>query len=144
MLTDAPSLGNSTVISSIVTRCNAIVLLVAGLALLFAPEVMLRAVTPGIPSQAAWLGQLLAAAWLGVAALNWMNRSTVIGGIYARPLTNCNFVLWFVSAMSMVRVALTPGASPATWAVTLVACVFAIAYAALVFRGPFDPLPTGR
>ncbi len=89
-----------------------------------------------------WLGQLLAAAWLGIASLNWMQRSAILGGIYARPLVYTNFVLYLVSGLSMVRVVTVPGASAGAWGLAVPMCALAIAYAALMFRGPFDPLPT--
>jgi len=63
-------------IFSVLSRISALVLLIAGITLLFAPDVVLPAVVPGFPTAAAWLGQLLAGAWLGVAALNWLQRST--------------------------------------------------------------------
>ncbi len=129
-------------ISSIVSRLSAAFLLCLGLALLFAPEVILGALTPGIPPQANWLGQLLAAAWLGIASLNWMQRSAIIGGIYGRPVVSTNFALYFVSALSMVRVVSTPGTAIGAWILAVPMCAFAVAYGALMFRGPFDPLPT--
>lgn len=129
-------------ISSIVSRSSAAFLLCLGLALLFAPDAILGTLTPGFPPQASWLGQLLAAAWLGIASLNWMQRTAIIGGIYARPLVSTNFVVYVVSALSMVRVVSTPGAVSGAWLLTVPMCVLAVAYAALMFRGPFDPLPT--
>ena len=127
-------------ISSIVTRSSAAFLLVCGIALLFAPDLVLGALAPGMPPQANWLGQLLAAAWLGVASLNWLQRAAVIGGIYARPLVSANFVLYLVSAMSMLRVVLAPSTSWGAWVLAAPMFVFAAAYAALMFKGPFDPL----
>ena len=131
------------VISSVLSRLSAVLLLCGGLALLFAPDVVLGALTPGIPVQASWLGQLLAAAWLGIASLNWMQRTAIIGGIYARPLVYTNFVLYLVSALSMLRVVTAPGATWGAWLLAVPMCVLAAAYAALMFRGPFDALPTG-
>lgn len=130
-------------ISSIVSRLSAAFLCCLGLSLLFVPDVVLGALTPGVPQTAEWIGQLLAAAWLGMASLNWMQRSVVIGGIYGRPLVSANVVLYMVSALSMTRVASTPGATWAAVALTVPLCLFAAAYAALLFRGPFDSLPTG-
>ena len=130
-------------ISSIVSRLSAAFLLCLGLALLFVPDVMLGALSPGIPPQASWLGQLLAAAWLGIASLNWMQRRTIIGGIYGRPLVATNFVVYFVSALSMARVVSVPGTAMAAWILAAPMCALAVAYGALMFRGPFDPLPTG-
>lgn len=83
--------------SAVLSRVSAVVLLVAGLVLLFAPDVALPALVPGFPPAAAWLGQLLAAAWLSVAVLNWLQRSSMLGGIYGRPMVVANLTLYLIS-----------------------------------------------
>ena len=119
---------------------SAAVLLLGGAALLFAPDVLLPALVPGFPPTAAWIGQLLAAAWLGVAALNWLQRGAVLGGIYGRPVVVANLALYFVSAMSLLR-AVVGGAAPmAAWAALALAAPLATVYGALLLRGPFDAL----
>ena len=125
-------------ISSLVTRTSAALLLVGGLALLFAPDVLLPRIVPGFPPTALWLGQLLAAAWIGVATLNWSHRSAVLGGIYGRPVVFANAVLFLVSALGMVKALQAPNASGALWFFAVPAIVLATAYFALLFRGPFD------
>ena len=127
-------------ISSVISRVSALVLLVAGLALLFAPDLLLPALIPGFPAAAVWLGQLLAAAWLGVAALNWLQRSALLGGIYGRPTVLANLALYFISALSLLRALLGDGAKPALWLAVVPAGVLAMAYGALLLRGPFDTL----
>src|SRR5919107_5264542 len=103
-------------ISSLVSRVSAALLALAGLALLFASDVLLPAAVPGFPVAAAWVGQLLGAAWLGVAALNWLQRAAVLGGVYGRPVVLANLALYFVSALSLLR-AVADGAAPrALWA----------------------------
>lgn len=132
-------------ISSVLARVSAALLLVGGIALLFASDALLPALIPGFPPTAAWLGQLLAAAWLGVAVLNWLQRSAVLGGIYGRPVVLANVALYLISALSLVR-ALLGGAAPAVWWFALApVAVLAAVYSALLLRGPFDPLqrPTG-
>jgi hypothetical protein len=84
---------------------SAAVLLVAGIALLFVPDTVLPRLVPAYPEAALWLGQLLGAAWLGMAALNWLNRSTVLGGIYGRPVVMANLALYCVSALVLLRAA---------------------------------------
>ena len=111
-----------------------------GFALLFGPDAVLPAIAPGMPAESWWLGQLLAAAWLAVAAQNWLQRSVIIGGIYARPLVYSNFVLYLISALSLVRVLVTPSAPRWLWVVAVLATLFAIVYSALLLRGPFDAL----
>ena len=80
-------------ISSILSHISALVLFAAGLVLLFASDTVLPAILPGFPATGAWLGQLLAAAWLGVAASTWLQRRAVLGGIYGRPTVLANLAL---------------------------------------------------
>jgi hypothetical protein len=127
------------VISSAVSRVSAAVLFLGGLALLFGADSLLPALAPGVPPTAAWIGQLLGAAWLGVAALNWLQRATLLGGIYGRPVVFANLILYFVSALSALRA--LPRGGPGPWLVAGPATILAIVYGALLLRGPFDSLP---
>jgi hypothetical protein len=108
-------------ISSALSRLSAVVLLLCGLALLFGSDTLLPALAAGFPPAAAWLGQLLAAAWLGVAAMNWLHRSALLGGIYGRPLVLGNLSLYFISALSLLRALLDRAAPPALWAAFVLA-----------------------
>ena len=127
-------------ISSIVTRSSAAALCCGGFALLFGPDAVLGALAPGMPPDTWWIGQLLAGAWLALAAQNWLQRSVVIGGIYARPLVYSNFVLYLISALSLVRVVTTPAAPRVLWVIAVPMMIFAVVYATLLMRGPFDAL----
>jgi hypothetical protein len=131
---------HSRVISSVVSRMSAAVLLLGGLALLFAPDAVLPALVPGFPPRATWLGQLLAAAWLGVAALNWLHRAAMLGGIYGRPVVLANGALYFVSAASLVRPLLAGTVPRLVWLLCVPAALLAAIYGALLLRGPFDAL----
>jgi hypothetical protein len=128
-------------ISSIVTRASAAVLLLGGLGLLFAPEALLALLRTDAAPHVEWLAQLVAAGWLAVAALNWMQRTAILGGIYGRPVVYTSFVLYLVSATSMVGRLRGANATGAVWILASVFSVFALAYGALMLRGPFDPLP---
>ncbi len=122
-------------ISSAISRTSAIYLGVLGLALLFASDVLLPRVIPGFPRGAAWMGQLLAAAWLGAATLNWNGRATVLGGVYGRPLLGLNLTLYVVGALALARV---DGASPLLWLVKGPMSLLGLVYGVLLLRGPFD------
>ena len=124
-------------IASLVTRASAAALLLAGLSLLFAPDVILPGLVPGFPPAASWLGQLLGAAWLGLAALNWSHRAAVLGGIYGRPVVFANLVTYVVGALALLKPLQGPATSPALWFLAVSMVVLAIAYGALLFRGPF-------
>jgi len=125
-------------ISSLVSRASAALLAIGGVALLFAADDILPRIIPGFPEAGAWVGQLLAAPWLGIAALNWLNRSLVIGGIYGRPVVLANTALYFVSAMVLVQAARRPDSSAVIGWLVVPFALFAVVYAWLLFRGPFD------
>jgi hypothetical protein len=120
-----------------ITRFSAAVLALGGATLLFAPEAILPRLVPGVLPASAWLGQLVAAGWLAVAAANWFGQHTLIGGIYSRPLVMTNLALYLVTATSIVRPALV-GRSPALlWGIAATSVAFAGMYAWLMLRGPF-------
>jgi hypothetical protein len=127
------------VISSLLSRLSAGVLLLGGVALLFASDALLPVLVPGFPPAGAWLGQLLGAAWLGVAALNWLQRAAVLGGIYGRPVVFANLAVYVVSALSLLRALAGGAAPPVLWVALVPAAALAAAYGALLLRGPFNP-----
>jgi hypothetical protein len=51
-----------------------------------------------------------------------------------------NLVLYFVSALSLLRALLGGGAPGVLWLVLAPLAALAAGYAALLLRGPFDPL----
>jgi hypothetical protein len=126
------------VIATRISQASALVLLAGGVALLFASDAILPRLVPAFPPAGAWLGQLLAAAWLGVAALNWLSRSALLGGIYGRPVVACNAALYFVAATALLDVAAAPGAAAALRALFAAAALLAAAYFWLLLRGPFE------
>ena len=88
--------------------------------------------------EGAWLGQLLGGAWLAVAALNWLSRSLLLGGIYGRPVVMANAVLYFVGMTALLKIIARPGAPAAVWLLAAPFVVFAAVYGWLLFRGPFE------
>lgn len=124
-------------VSSALSRVSAIYLGLLGLAFLFASDELLPRLIPGFPANAAWFGQLLAAAWLGAAAVNWNGRANLLGGIYGRPQVTLNLMIFMVGALSMLRASAPP---LALWSLTVPMSVLGLAYAAVFLRGPFDRL----
>ena len=123
-------------ISTLVSRASAGVLLLGGVAFLFASDVILPRLTPAFPAAGAWLGQLLAAAWLAVAALNWLSRWLLLGGIYGRPVVLANAVLYFIAATVLLKIVTRGEVHAALWLLVAVAVLFAGIYGWLLFRGP--------
>lgn len=125
-------------IASHVSRASAIAQLLGGIALLFAADVILPVVIPGYPAAGAWLGQLLGAGWIAMAALNWLSRSVLLGGIYGRQQVLSNAALYFISTMVLLEAATRSGAPGILWALLVVNGTFTALYGWLLFRGPFE------
>lgn len=85
----------------IIMAASSVALFIAGVACLFAPVEVLSAV--GIPNPSEVTGQLLGALYLAFAAANWTARGSMIGGIYARPLSAANFVHFVVGGTVLTK-----------------------------------------
>jgi hypothetical protein len=125
------------VISTQIARASAALLVVSALPLLFAPDAILPHLIPTFPASGIWLGQLLAAALLGLAALNWLSQSALLGGIYSRPVVLANAAFYFISTMVLLKVVMRD-APAALWIAFVVMAVFACTYGLLLFRGPLE------
>lgn len=125
-------------ISTRLSRASAALLSSGGLALLFAPDVILPRLVPGFMVSDAWIGQLLAAAWLALATLNWLSRAALLGGIYGRPVVLTNAVFYFVAAMVLLRAIATRGVPAPLWFLAVPVVILAAVYGWLLFRGPLE------
>ena len=124
-------------ISSLVARTSTAVLAIAGFPLLFASDVLLPRLVPGLPVHATWLGQLLAASWLSVAFYNWNTRDSILGGIYGRTTVLLNLGIYLVSALALIKV---DAGFPLVRLGAIPFALLGTAYAVLLLRGPFDRL----
>ena len=125
-------------LSSLISRASAALLLVAGIVLLFASDDVLPRLVSGFPESGAWVGQLLAAALLALGATNWLSRSQLLGGIYGRPVVMANAVFYFVAAMVTLRAAASGDVANSLWVVAAVVSLLAVVYGWLLFRGPLE------
>jgi hypothetical protein len=124
--------------SNLVSRASALFLGAAGLALLFGSDSILPSLVAGFPAGGELIGQVLAGALLGLAALNWLSKSALIGGIYSRPVVSANVLFFFVAAMSLIKPLLRGDASPTLWIAAIPIVAFAAVYFWLLFRGPYE------
>ena len=125
-------------ISTRISTASAALLAAAGLAFLFAADVLLPILIPGFSANGAWLGQIMGAAWLGIASLNWQSRTMLLGGIYGRSVVMTNALLYFVTAMVLINTILRDGAPLILWIPAAIAAGFAIVYGWLLRRGPLE------
>jgi hypothetical protein len=85
--------------------------------------------------------QVLGALYLGFAALNWMTRHNLIGGIYGRPVVVAN-LLHFVSAgLAIVRLVARAPQLTGLWPLAAAYVVFATGFGVVLFRHPIRTPP---
>lgn len=122
----------------LIMAASAIVLGLAGIAASFGPHEILSALDVTPSAALPLLVQLLGAAFLGFAMLNWMAKDSLIGGIYNRPVAIGNLVHFLVGALALVKFVIGgAGHAPTlTMAATAVYAVFTIAFATILFRSP--------
>jgi hypothetical protein len=89
---------------------SALFLGILGVAASFFPQEILTHFAIPANALSIVLVQITGALCLGFAILNWMARSVVIGGIYARPVALGNFMHFAVIAITLIR-ALGSGAA---------------------------------
>ena len=70
---------------------TSLVLALAGIFALFAPENLLVMMNVPVTNSASVLAQLLGALYFSFALMNWTAKDSAIGGIYARPVSLGNF-----------------------------------------------------
>jgi hypothetical protein len=81
----------------------------AGIAASFAPAELLGMMGAPRVDPLPVMVQLLGALYLGFAITNWTAKDSMIGGIYARPLSLGNFLHFAVGAMALVKYAAAHG-----------------------------------
>ena len=80
--------------------------------------------------------QITGALYLGFAMMNWMAKTVLIGGIYARPLAMGNCVHFTVAALALFKFAIISQNSLCIWVATIVYSIFAILFGVVAFTSP--------
>lgn len=81
--------------------------------------------------------QLTGALYFGFALMNWMAKSSLIGGIYARPLAMGNFAHFTISAIALIKAVFNGSVSSMYMLIlTVLYLLFAIAFGFVLFKSP--------
>jgi hypothetical protein len=115
---------------------SAIVTGLAGLAASFLPAEILKAIGGTADQLPTLFIQITGALYLGFAIMNWMAKTVLIGGIYAKPLGLGNFLHFTVAALALFKFAINNNASIYIWAATMAYSTFAILFGLVVFTSP--------
>ncbi len=112
---------------------SAAVMLLLGALLTFAPRETLALTGSQTSSLLVLAFQALGALYLGFAALNWMAKDNLIGGIYSRPVSLGNFVHFFVMGANLLRALPAEYHVTVLWVAAIVYVIFAACFGWVVF-----------
>lgn len=115
---------------------SALLMLALGILLEFFPHEILNYFGESSASIAPLLIQITGALYLGFAMMNWMAKTVLIGGIYARPLAMGNFVHFMVGALALIKYAFANNGSPVIWMTALIYSLFAILFGYVFLTHP--------
>lgn len=132
-------------ISGLVT-IYAVLLLLIGSALLFAPEEFGAAIIQADSNQVLFV-QLLGASCIGFGATNWVARHSLLGGIYGRAVVAGNQAFSLVGALVLLGY-VSDGLGVGFWLLLAILVYGAGLYGVLLVRGPrlkksSGPSPSG-
>jgi hypothetical protein len=113
---------------------TSLVLGLAGIFALFAPDILLTAL--GVPGAKPVdvLIQLMGALYFSIAMMNWTAKDSTIGGIYARPISLGNFAHFFSGTLLLAKYGLSNGFNLPILLMLAGYTIFASLFYWLVFR----------
>lgn len=109
---------------------------VVGVFLEFVPHEVLSYFGSQPTGTGALLLQLAGALYLGFAMMNWMAKTVLIGGIYARPLAMGNFVHFMVGGLALLKYASSTSTTMVVWLLAIIYSLLAILFGVVFFTHP--------
>src|SRR5690606_12587599 len=108
---------------------------IAGISLSFFPQEILNHLGVAVEDLLTLCFQVLGAMYLGFGMLNWMTKSSIIGGVYNRPIARANFLHCVVAALALAKGATAiPEVPVVAWVITTLYVLFAVSFGLLMFR----------
>jgi hypothetical protein len=113
---------------------SAIILGAIGIILTFIPQEVSRYLN--LTESTPILFQILGALYFGFAVMNWMAKTVLIGGIFARPLTMGNFAHFMIATIALIKGAMNNSISHYYWILAILYLIFAVLFGIVVFTNP--------
>ena len=122
---------------------SAITLGVAGIILTFIPEEILTSCGLEATKPLQLLVQIIGALYFGFGMLNWMTKSSLIGGIYNRPIAVANFTHFLIAGLALVKGIISiPDLPVLIWVIGILYSIFAILFGITLFVHPVNAKDT--
>ena len=125
--------------TKLVMASSAVILGATGIVLTFIPDEILSHLSIEANKTALLLWQILGALYFAFAMLNWMTKTSLIGGIYNRPIAIANFTHFLIAGLALIKdIISNPSVSYIIWIAVIFYCVFGISFGAILFRHPHE------
>jgi hypothetical protein len=119
--------------TKILMTASSLALGLAGLAASFAPTELLWVLGSPASEPVPVLIQLLGGTYIAFAIANWTAKDSLIGGIYARPLSLGNCVHFLTGALALAKQQFSHGANAPLLVALVAYTAFAVGFGWLVF-----------
>ena len=120
--------------TKLLMTASSLVLGLAGILALFAPDILLTTLGVPMANRLDVLIQLMGALYFSMAMMNWTAKDSIIGGIYARPISLGNFAHFFSGTLLLARYVLSNGFNLPIVLMLVAYAIFAALFYWLVFR----------
>lgn len=108
-----------------------------GLTLTFLPDKVLTTIGQMPNSTLNLILQITGALYFGFAITNWMAKTVLIGGIYARPLSIGNFCHFLIAGLALIKVSMNVTmANTYIYTLTFFYALFAILFGYIFLTHP--------
>ena len=117
---------------------SALLMAICGILFQFIPNVILQLFEVDSNPILPLFVQMMGAMYLGFAMMNWMAKTVLIGGIYARPLAMGNLLHFMIGALALIKFAFS---NPHLWTIWITAIfysIFAILFGIVMFTNPLS------
>ena len=122
--------------TKILMTASAFVMGMTAIILTFLPQEMIILSGHSVDYFNVLLIQILGALYFAFAALNWMAKANLIGGIYSKPVAIGNFAHFFIGAITLLKNAFTQEVLIGLWIAAIVYSLFAVLFAKVAFGNP--------
>ena len=113
---------------------TSLVLGLAGIVALFAPESVLVMLGATITKPLSVLVQVIGTLYFSIALMNWTAKDSIIGGIYARPVSLANFAHFFSGTLVLAKYFFSNSLNVPILLMLIVYVILALFFYWLVFR----------
>lgn len=123
--------------TKLLMTASAVVMGALGIVASFMPNEILQALGQTSTATLTLMIQIMGALYFGFALINWMAKSSLMGGIYAKPLSMGNFAHFGIGGIALIKAFINNSdTSKYILILAIIYLLFAIAFGVVSFTNP--------